>query len=139
MYKKMRAREAKRRNIVLYDGVKEADPSITDGKERLEADKEECERIFIAAGSEERKRHMILSQNWREGGRLAPHIVRDEIRDYQVRDTGSGEGDQAYDVKGCWDRPRSDEKAKAGRSKACSNSRKEEQGRADRARQGKKL
>ncbi len=55
MYKEMRAREAKRRNIVLY-GVKEADPSITDGKERLEADKEECERIFIAAASEERKK-----------------------------------------------------------------------------------
>ncbi len=55
MYKEMRAREAKRRNIVLY-GVKEVDPSITDGKERLEADKEECERIFIAASSEERKK-----------------------------------------------------------------------------------
>jgi chromosome segregation ATPase len=48
MYEEMRAREAIRRNIVMY-GVKEPDQSITDGKERVEADKEECEKIFIAA------------------------------------------------------------------------------------------
>ncbi len=46
----LQAREAIKRNLVLY-GVKEPDQSITDGRERAEADKVECEKIFTAAGS----------------------------------------------------------------------------------------
>ncbi len=67
MYEEMRAREAIRRNIVMY-GVKEPDQSITDGKERVEADKEECEKIFIAAGSETRKKDIRFCRRIGEKG-----------------------------------------------------------------------
>jgi hypothetical protein len=40
----------------------------TDGKERMEADKEECERILIAAGSEARKKDIRFCRRIGEKG-----------------------------------------------------------------------
>jgi hypothetical protein len=53
MYEEMRAREAIRRNLVIY-GVEEQNKD-TD-KERMEADLAECERIFSATGTRAGKR-----------------------------------------------------------------------------------
>jgi hypothetical protein len=74
MYEEMRAREAIKRNIVMY-GVKEPDSSITDGKERVEADKEECEKIFIAAGSEARKKDIRFCRRIGERGEEARPVL----------------------------------------------------------------
>jgi hypothetical protein len=75
MYEEMRAREAIKRNIVIY-GLKEADPKITDSIERLEADKAECEKIFIAAGSEARKKDIrFCHQIGEKGEELRPVLL----------------------------------------------------------------
>jgi hypothetical protein len=47
MLEELRAREAIRRNVVLY-GVEEPDRNIRTDKERIEADISECEKIFKA-------------------------------------------------------------------------------------------
>jgi hypothetical protein len=67
MYDEMRAREAIKRNIVMY-GVKDPDRNITDGKERMEEDKAECERIFIAAGMTARKTDIRFCRRLGERG-----------------------------------------------------------------------
>jgi hypothetical protein len=67
IYEEMRAREAIKRNIVI-NTLKEADLKITDGIERLEADKAECEKIFIAAGSEARKKDIRFCRQIGEKG-----------------------------------------------------------------------
>jgi hypothetical protein len=67
MDEELRAREAIKRNLVLY-GVKEPDQSITDGRERAEADKVECEKIFTAAGSKARKSDIRFCRRLGEKG-----------------------------------------------------------------------
>jgi hypothetical protein len=75
MYEEMRAREAIRRNVVMY-GVKEANLRITDGKERMEADKEKCEKILIAAGSEARKKDIrFCCRIGEKGEKLRPVLL----------------------------------------------------------------
>jgi hypothetical protein len=48
VYEEMREREIRRLNLVLHH-VEEPSQRIRDGRERIEADKKECERIFKAA------------------------------------------------------------------------------------------
>jgi hypothetical protein len=55
VYEEMRERDQRRLNLVLHD-VKEPARSITDGRDRIEADKMECMNIFKAAGSDIRKK-----------------------------------------------------------------------------------
>jgi hypothetical protein len=54
MFEELRAREAIRRNLVVY-GLEEPDQSIKEGKDRMEADKSECENIFNTIGSKARR------------------------------------------------------------------------------------
>ncbi len=44
LLEELRAREAIKRNLVMY-GLNEPHHSIKDGKDRMEADKEECEKV----------------------------------------------------------------------------------------------
>jgi uncharacterized coiled-coil protein SlyX len=55
MYEEMRAREAIRRNVVIY-GVEEPSASIRTDKERIEADIAECEKIFKATKANLKKK-----------------------------------------------------------------------------------
>ncbi len=50
MFEELRAREAIRRKLVVY-GLEEPDQTIKEGKDRLEADKNECENIFTTIRS----------------------------------------------------------------------------------------
>ena len=43
----LREREARRLNLVIH-GLPEPEASIKDSRERMERDKEECEKLFIA-------------------------------------------------------------------------------------------
>jgi hypothetical protein len=54
MFEELRAREAIKRNLVVY-GLEEPDQSIKEGKDRMEADKSECENIFTTIGSKARR------------------------------------------------------------------------------------
>lgn len=92
MYEEMRAQEAIRRIIVMYV-VKELDQSVTGGKERLEMDREEHKKIFIAAGWKE-------GQNRRKGGRTKTCHIWNEIRNNQMRDFGPGKTGQEQSTKG---------------------------------------
>ncbi len=67
MYQEMRAREAIKRNLVIY-GVKEPDQRLTDSKDKMEADKDECEKIFIATGSKARKSDIRFCRRLGEKG-----------------------------------------------------------------------
>jgi hypothetical protein len=88
MYEEMRAREAIKRNIVMY-GVKEPDQNIKDAKDRMEADKEESERIFTAIGSGARKRDIRFCRRIGEKGEdwrpllvgMTSETVKSEILD----------------------------------------------------------
>ena len=53
LFEELRAREAIKRNLVVY-GLDEPDHSVKEGKDRMEADKMECENIFTAIGSKAR-------------------------------------------------------------------------------------
>jgi hypothetical protein len=67
MLEELRAREAIKRNLVLY-GVQEPDQNITEAKDRVNADKEECEKIFIAAGSSARRTDIRFCRRLGEKG-----------------------------------------------------------------------
>jgi predicted nuclease with TOPRIM domain len=67
VYQEMRAREAIKRNLVLY-GVKEPDQRLMDSKDKMEADKVECEKIFIASGSKAGKSNIRFCPRLGERG-----------------------------------------------------------------------
>jgi hypothetical protein len=67
MLEEMRAREAIRRNIVIH-GVEEPGREVKDIKERIEADKKECEKIFKAAGAVAVKRDIRFCRRIGERG-----------------------------------------------------------------------
>jgi len=75
MMEEMRAREAIKRNIVLH-GVDEPAREMRDGKERMEADKVECENIFRATGSKATKRDIQFCRRIGEkGADMRPLLV----------------------------------------------------------------
>jgi uncharacterized coiled-coil protein SlyX len=67
MYEEMRAREAIRRNVVIY-GVEEPSTSIRTDKERIEADMAECEKIFKATKANLKKRDIRFCRRIGEKG-----------------------------------------------------------------------
>jgi len=67
MYEEMRAREAIKRNVILY-GVRDPDSNITTDKERMEADISECERIFKATKGSARRRDIRFCRRIGERG-----------------------------------------------------------------------
>jgi hypothetical protein len=67
MYEEMRAREAIRRNVVIY-GVEEPSTSIRTDKERIEADMAECKKIFKATKTNLKKRDIRFCRRIGEKG-----------------------------------------------------------------------
>jgi hypothetical protein len=67
MYEEMRAREAIRKNVVIY-GVEDPSSSLRTDKERMEADVAECERIFKASKANVRKRDIRFCRRIEEKG-----------------------------------------------------------------------
>ncbi len=78
MFEELRAREAIRRNLVVY-GLEEPDQTVTEGKDRMEADKNECENIFTTIGSKARRTDIRFCRRLRE--RREDETVKCEILD----------------------------------------------------------
>ena len=74
MYEELRAREAIKRNLVIY-GLEEPDQSIRDGKDRMEADKEECENIFKAIRSKAKRTDIRFCRRIGEKGEEARPLL----------------------------------------------------------------
>jgi hypothetical protein len=68
MFEELRAREAIRRNWVVY-GLEEPDQTVTEGKDRMETDKNECENIFTTIGSKARRTDIRFCRRLGERGR----------------------------------------------------------------------
>jgi hypothetical protein len=67
LLEELRAREAIKRNLVMY-GLNEPHHSIKDGKDRMEADKEECEKVFRAMGPKARRSDIRFCRRLGEKG-----------------------------------------------------------------------
>jgi hypothetical protein len=74
MFEELRAREAIRRNLVVY-GLEEPDQTIKEGKDRLEADKNECENIFTTIGSRARRTDIRFCRRLGERGEDARPLL----------------------------------------------------------------
>ena len=74
MFEELRAREAIRRNLVVY-GLEEPDQSIKEGKDRMEADKSECENIFNTIGSKARHTDIRFCRRLGERGEDARPLL----------------------------------------------------------------
>jgi hypothetical protein len=72
MFEELRAREAIRRNLVVY-GLEE--PDQTEGKDRMEADKNECENIFATIGSKARRADIRFCRRLGERGEDARPLL----------------------------------------------------------------
>ena len=85
MYQEMRAREAIKRNLVIY-GVKEPDQRLTDSKDKMEADKDECEKNLHCDRIQGQEiRHKVLPQTGRERRRQGEtSLAGNEIGDDQM-------------------------------------------------------
>ena len=67
MEEEFREREARRLNLVIH-GMTEPDDSIKDPGERMERDKEECEKIFIAMNARQRYQQIRFCRRIGEKG-----------------------------------------------------------------------
>jgi hypothetical protein len=74
MFEELRAREAIRRNLVVY-GLEEPDQTIKEGKDRLEADKNECENIFNTIGAKARRTDIRFCRRLGERGEDARPLL----------------------------------------------------------------
>ncbi len=74
MFEELRAREAIRRNLVVY-GLEEPDQTVTEGKDRMEADKNECENIFTTIGSKARRTDIRFCRGLGERGEDARPLL----------------------------------------------------------------
>ena len=72
MFEELRAREAIRRNLVIY-GLEE--PDQAEGKDRMEADKNKCENIFATIGSKARRADIRFCRRLGERGEDARPLL----------------------------------------------------------------
>jgi outer membrane murein-binding lipoprotein Lpp len=88
MYEEMRAREAIKRNVILY-GVQDLDSNATTDKERMEADITSCEKIFKAAKSGAKRKDIRFCRRIGEKGQekrpllvgMTSELVKTELLD----------------------------------------------------------
>jgi hypothetical protein len=89
LLEELRAREAIKRNLVMY-GLNEPHHSIKDGKDRMEADKEECEKVFRAMGSKARRSDIRFCRRLGEKGEddrplllgMTSETIKSEVLDH---------------------------------------------------------
>ena len=74
MDSELREREARRLNLVIH-GLLEPEDSLKDPKERMERDKEECERLFIAMKARTRYKAVRFCRHIGERGRDPRPVV----------------------------------------------------------------
>ena len=74
MDSELREREARRLNLVIH-GLLEPEDSLKDPKERMERDKEECERLFIAMKARTRYEAVRFCRRIGERGRDPRPVV----------------------------------------------------------------
>ena len=74
MDSELREREARRLNLVIH-GLLEPEDSLKDPKERMERDKEECERLFIAMKARTRYKAVRFCRRIGERGRDPRPVV----------------------------------------------------------------
>jgi hypothetical protein len=88
MYEEMRAREAIKRNVILY-GVRDPDSSAKTDKERMEADISECEKIFKATKASAKRRDIRFCRRIGEKGQekrpllvgMTSELIKTELLD----------------------------------------------------------